>query len=159
MQILKEIKHEYIENELWEFIEKHLLPLLSTCITAAETNDSSVLTSVLYHYIEELLLSIKETTLIDVSCEILLEFILLLKWNISFQRLKCILKKSSVDRCQVLCLRFEDLQDTCTLSYTKAQLVEVTKAMAGKPNIKHSRWSQESHSNFYWLRIPECLQE
>jgi len=42
-----------------------------------------------------------------------------------------------VDRHQVLCLRFEDLQDTCTLSYTKAQLVEVTKAMAGKPNFKH----------------------
>jgi len=58
MQILKEIKHEYIENELWEFIEKHLLSLLSTCTTAAESNDSNVLTSVLSHYIEELLLSI-----------------------------------------------------------------------------------------------------
>lgn len=69
MQVLKEVKHEYMEDELWEFMEKHILPLLSTSATAAETKDSNALTStttVLTQYIEELLLSIKETALSEV---------------------------------------------------------------------------------------------
>lgn len=70
MQVLKEVKHEYMEDELWEFMEKHILPLLSTSTTAVETKDSNALTSttttVLTQYIEELVLSIKETALSEV---------------------------------------------------------------------------------------------
>ena len=72
--IRERVKHEYIENELWEFIGKHLLPLLSCTLLLKPI--PNVLTSVLSHYVE-LLLSVKETRLSEVSCEILLEYILL----------------------------------------------------------------------------------
>ena len=37
MQILKEVQKEYMEEEVWEFMEKHIVPVLT--VTSATTTD------------------------------------------------------------------------------------------------------------------------
>lgn len=70
MQIHKEVQHEYMEDELWKFLEKKVLPLLMTRTTASETKASNTeLTStkaVLSGYIEELFMSMRGTALSEV---------------------------------------------------------------------------------------------
>lgn len=70
MQIRKKVQHEYMEDELWKFLEKQVLPLLMTRITASETKASNTeLTptkAVLSGYIEELFMSLRGTALSEV---------------------------------------------------------------------------------------------
>lgn len=177
VQLLKEGHHEYLEEEVWEFLECKVLPVLQLPSSDGGETGLSVAptaTPLLFQYIEEIVTALKQNTVTEVIEPFPVYYNCLsdmyskqhfIKAHVSTpsttQRQQCLHVKSSVEGRRVVCVRYEDFPHGFNPSFTKVQFVsEVRAAKAGKCNIKRAFSDGPKKVTAVFLdMLPSALQD